>query len=76
MLFNPFAKVKVRMLVAIMVDFRKVMMDRKGGPKGHHYKEQGRQWDGDPNSERFSPKGIGHGQDLFFPNFQHGYHTI
>jgi hypothetical protein len=53
MLFNPLAKVEVRMLVAIMVDFRKVMMNRKGRPKGDHDKEQKGQWDRYPKPKSF-----------------------
>ena len=40
MLLNPLAKVKVRMLMPIMVDLGKIMMNRKGGPKRHHNEEQ------------------------------------
>jgi hypothetical protein len=45
MLFNPLAKVEVGMPVAIMVDLRKVMMNREGCPKGHHDKKQNGQGD-------------------------------
>ena len=44
------------MLVAIMVDFSKVMMDRKGRPKGNHQEEQKGQGYGYPNSDPFCPK--------------------
>ncbi len=40
MLFNPLAKVEVRMLVAIMVNLGKVMVNREGRPEGRHDKEQ------------------------------------
>ena len=76
MLFNPFAKVEVRMLVAIMVDFGKVMMDREGRPKGHHDKDQYGEWYRYPQSKLFSPYKVGHGHYFSFLNFQRGYHTI
>jgi hypothetical protein len=40
MLFNPLAEIEIRMLVPIMVDLSKVMMDPKGRPEGHHDEEQ------------------------------------
>lgn len=38
MLLNPSTKVEIGMLMPVMIDFCKIMVDRQGSPEGHHDK--------------------------------------